>query len=332
VGAPVSNLRPELDTDVIVVGAPIRSDTWQALAGLANWINGHGHMVVPWCYPGHTITSGSVDTFRFYVKPSARCLQRVWLVLCRSASSAGTAEIVAPTGGTRTVYAATTVRDRVVPLVFYETVTSSTTSGEINVDIKATGANLTVDAIACYAQSRAELHLDTTDYGVAIESCRARQPVIDLPNQSLPGVCDAYDALDARRSSLLQWSVPEAAAPFTASTSYQAVFESAPMVVAPVIDSTAASCSYSVRAYVKATGGSIFVQATTTAGSVNNSTSGTSFAWLSVGTITVASEDLTDDDGLPTGGWDTCTIEIKCGTGTKAEIAGVSVLRETLPL
>jgi hypothetical protein len=87
-----------------------------------------------------------------------------------------------------------------------------------------------------------------------------------------------------------------------------------------------------VRAYVKATGGSIFVQATSAAGAISASTSSTSFTWLSVGTLTVASESLSDADGIPGGGLDTCKIEIKCGTGTKAEIAGVSVLRETLPL
>jgi hypothetical protein len=331
-GAPVTNLRPDLDTSVIVSGAPIRSDTWQALGSLANWIDGHGTMCVPWCYPGHTITSGATDVFRFYIKPKAQTRQRIWVVLCRAASSAGSLEIAAPTGATRTAAPLATTRDRVTPIVFRETVTTSTTANEINLDIKAIGANVTVDAIACYEQSRAELGLNTTDDGIAIESCRARQPIIDAANRSLAGVLDAYDALDARRSSLLQWAVPSGAAPFTTSGTYQAVFEDAPMVVAPVIDSTLASCTYNVRCYLKATGGSIFAQATTTAGSVSASTSSTSFIWLFVGAITTASEDLTDDDGLPSGGWDTCKIEIKCGTGTKAEIAGVSVLRETLPL
>lgn len=331
-GAVVSNLRPELDTSVILSGVPIRSDTWQTLGGLANWISGHGQMIVPWCFPGHTVTSGSTDTFRFYVKPKAQALQRVWLLNLRGATSASRASVVAPSGGTLVDRAIATSRDRSVPIAFTQLVTSSTASGEITIDVRATGGDVVVDSLACYEQTRAELHLDTTDNGVALATIRARQPIIDLANRSLAGICDAYDALDARRSSLLQWSVPSADAAFTASGAYQAVFEGAPMVVGPIIDSTSTTVGYSVWAYVRATGGSIFVQATSTAGSVNNNTASTTFVWLSVGTLSVAVEQLSDADGLPAVGWDTCTIEIKCGTGTKAEIAGVSVLRETLPL
>jgi len=65
VAANVPHLRPvpEIDT-AIRAGEPVRGDTWMGLGGLANWMNGHGSMIVPWHFSGHTISNGATDTYR----------------------------------------------------------------------------------------------------------------------------------------------------------------------------------------------------------------------------------------------------------------------------
>jgi len=148
---------------------------------------------------------------------------------------------------------------------------------------------------------------------------------------SHPGVCDAYDNLDARRTSLLQWSVPTGDSAHTTSASYLALFETPLRVLAPIRNVSLSPMDYVAYAYIKATGGSVFAQATTAAGAVSNSTSSTSYTWLNVGTLSVACEDLSASDGVPAGSVDTIKIEVKVGTGTRVDIAGVSVIRETKP-
>jgi len=75
---------------------------------------------------------------------------RVWVVLARANSVGGQLEIAAPSGASRTTYRLSTVRDRVVPVVFRELVTTSTGTQEITLDLKASGTGtVTVDAVSC---------------------------------------------------------------------------------------------------------------------------------------------------------------------------------------
>lgn len=333
--APVGLLRPSFDIGAIKSGVPIRADTWAALGGLANWCHGLGSMIVPWYFVGITIASGATRTFRFNTQGKPVTVQRVWRVRVRKDKDGAGIDIAAPTGGTQTRFTPLGQTTNDYGDIFYLENLSAAPSGvqEISIDLEAVANDITIDAIACYEQARASINHTAQDDGVDITTLRPRQPILDRDYKSISGVCDLYDTLDARRTSLFQWAVPTQSAASTASTSAQNLFETpVPCIPARVV--AASNPTLAVYAYVKATGGQITVAATSTeaGGSITNSTSGSSFAWLSVGNLSVMQEGFNEPDGLPGGTWETVNVTFKCDTATLAEIAGVSVIRTSTPI
>ena len=69
----------------------------------------------------------------------------------------------------------------------------------LTLTIKAIGADVLVETIGCYEQTRSSLELDTTNRGVLQTTCGARQPILSKANKSVQGVVDLLKDADVRR-------------------------------------------------------------------------------------------------------------------------------------
>lgn len=330
----VPHMRPSLDADSILAGLPVDDADWQALAGLANFGNGHGGMLIPWCAVGYEVASGATQTFHFYVAPKARAVERVWRVNLRASTAGTTAQVTCGGAPTVTVTPPLARDRRGGSFVFSEPLSAKTaTAADATLTIKASGGSVIVESVAMYEQTRATLALDTTDYGVDLTTINARQPIADFPNRSLAGVIDAYDNLDARRAGLFHWTTPVAVPVTFTSGSYVALFDLAPCVLLPVPGAGSTTSTVTCAAYAKVNAGTGQVRFTATGagGNVVLSITSTSFAWVT-GSLAIDCEDLNVADGRRSSRWEALTIEGNDNTATTLSIAAISVVRTTAPV
>jgi len=333
-GAAVPALRPNFDTGGILSGDPVSAADWGAMAGLANFCNGHGGMLIPWCAIGRTVASAATETFHFYVAPKNRAVQRIWCVNMRG-SAAGTSAQVTPGGGSAsTVFLGTVRSTRAAAFFFSEPLSAKTnTAADTSISIKAISGNVVVESIAMYEQTRLNLAQDTTDYGVDLASVRMRQPIADYANKSVAGVIDAYKNLDARRAGLFHWSTPDAQAVQFTGGSYQTLFPLSPPALAAIstTGSTTGTITVAARAKVDAGTGQVRFTAAGAGGNVVLSITSTSFAWVS-NTLSIDCENLSVSDGRRSSRWEGLTIEGNDNTATTLSVSAISVYRATAPL
>lgn len=331
--ARVPALRPEPLESYVRVGEPVTSFTWQALGSLANYLRGTGSELVPAYCPAYTISSGSTAVFNFRVKPRGAAIQRVWCVSMRGANGLAYAEIKAPasTGTLLTVYPAPTI-DGNSPAIYVENLAAkSSTEAAITLEIKANTANITVDSIACYEQTRPILTLDSTDYGCDLETLRPRDPIYYRANRSWRGVADGLAQCDPRRVGLFQWAVPEAGAYTRTTASYLDIFTHAVPILTRKLGTSATTGSVKWAAYAKVAGGAGGqVRVTTTQSAVSDSVTvaGTSYAWTTARSITIHCDDMDSADGRQTAAtpvWDRINFALQ-GDGVNAlSVAALSV-------
>lgn len=311
--AVVPHFRPTL-ADVIRSGVPVAGDTWQTLASLANWCMGHGGMLIPWTGIEY-IVDDDQETFSFYVAPKAQAVERVWCMV-----ATGFAEI---TFGSATAVSLASPGTPSLLVVREALASKSSTAGGVTVTVDSESAHTRVHAIACYEQTRAVLDQDTTDYGVDITTCAARQPIADFANESLAGVCDAYKNLDCRRAGYFSWSCGEGEPIMITAGSFTELFPLWPQIAAPVYSQDDLTLTLTVAAYAKVNAGTGQVRFTADTGDdVTLSITSTSYAWVT-GTLTVAVEGQ-DPDSFPE---DSVLIEGNNNTATTLSIAAISIVR-----
>jgi hypothetical protein len=315
-------LRPEPSATQIVVGAPVTGNTWQALAGLGNWLRGKGAMLVPWCTPFTTITAAANETFRFRVKTRSSAIQRVWVLYARTVSSVSTLTIKAPgASGTALTSSVSEIEDYRSPIVYVENLSSqAATEQQIDINIAAAGADVLVEAISCYEQDRPILQSDSTDYGVDLFTCASGQPIYDAANVSVGGAYDALTNSDARRVGIFHWTQGDSTAAATASGTPASLLTLSIPVLVRKLGRSDVTGSVKWAAYAKVTAGTgtITLTHTNDTGTFTDSASvtGTSYAWTSARTVSSFDcDDLATGDGLP-GGWDTVNFEISASGGT----------------
>lgn len=327
----VPHLRPTLD-DVIRSGQPVSADTWATLAGLANWCNGHGGMLIPWAAIGYEITNGDTRVFRFYVAPKLPVVERVWCVNLRAGIIGATADVTCSSASTVTVPADNVRTDRSGPtVVVREPRTAKTgTVGEVSVSIKATGGAVIVESIGMYEQTRRSLTLDTNDYGVDLTTVRPRQPIADFPNRSAAAVADAYKNLDARRAGLFDWSTPTEDAIEITSGSFVDLFDLAPVVIPALVEPSDTVAVVNAAIYACAIGGDGELRVESSEGDDTVVVTGT-WAWYTF-TLDVSCEDLSTVDGRRGATWATVQARGRVTTATSIEIAAVSYYRATKPV
>lgn len=332
--ATVPHRRPSLDTGGILSGLPVSAFDWQALAGLANFANGHGAALIPWTFIGYQVAKGTSATFHFYVAPKARAVERVWCVNLRCDIPGATAVV---TAGSASVTAAplSTRTGRTASLVIREPLASKTAlPGDAALMVVADpDSDVVVESVAMYEQTRSVLDLDSTDYGVDLGTVAVRQPIAAFANASLAGVADAVKNLDARRAGLFHWSAPDADPLTFTSGSYAPMFDLDPLILGAVnaVGSTTADVTVAAYAKVNSGTGQVRFTSASTSDATTLSITGTSFGWVT-GTLSVDAEDLTAADGRRASGWDSVKIECNDNTAATLSVAAVSIVRTTAPV
>lgn len=329
----VSQLRPE-PADSIRVSSPVSGGLeWSAYAQLANWINGRGAMIVPWANCNSTVASGS-ESYRFYVGPCSRAVERVWVLNLRANTATGVTCTVRIDGdsSTDTIFAPTNNIDRRVLCVVRQPLTAKTsTAADATVTVTTSGGTTIVDSIACYEQARATLDATTDDYSVDVVSCNSRRPIAAFDYQSVSGVADAYKNLDARRPGYFYWSTNETGAnAITAGVgSPTDLLESSVPMAGAIATLGATTTTVTVAALAKVGAsetGSIRFQSTEAADSVTLSITSTAYAWVT-GELDIATEDLTQPDGRRNTAFEAVSIDAWVSASGQLDVWALSILR-----
>lgn len=336
----VPHARPDLEDD-IRSGVPVSRYEWATLAGLANWNMGHGSMLVPWTFIGHTVTSGGSDTFNFRIAPKAPCVQRVYRVRLRGAAAGASATVTCGTASASStgVIPTSYIGGRDSFLFVEDLSVKTSTEANLAVTVAASGANVIVDALCVYEQTRSVLDADTDDYGVDLTTVRPRQPILISSYESIHGVVQSYQSLDARRSCLWQWSAdPGPNGRITpGSTSYTDLFPLDIPIQGPLVTTGDTTVGLKVAAYARVdTGtGNVRFQTTQASGSVALDITNTgTFGWTVSAdeALTTSCEDLTAADGLQSSTFEELDVDAKDPSGGTLDIAGLAVLRVTTPI
>src|SRR5687768_2423911 len=126
--AAVPHLRPEITSEGIKAGLPVSADEqWAHLAGLANYCNGHGGMLIPWTAINREQTAAGAHVYNFYVGPKARAVERIWNINLRSTGGA-TAAVTCGGASAVTVYPVDNVTGRTTSHRFRESLAAKTST------------------------------------------------------------------------------------------------------------------------------------------------------------------------------------------------------------
>lgn len=335
--AAVPHRRPEIG-DVVRVSVPVSGFDWATAAALANFCNGHGGQLVPFCAIGHTISASGSGTYPFYIAPKKRAVGRVWAIHMRGSTVDTTADVTINGSSAGTVAVPTTRGEPTAPFLFYENLSAKTnTAGGVNVVIDANTGDVTVAGIECYEQTRGELDANTDDYGIDITTLRPRVPIADVNYQSVAGALDAYKNLDCRRAGFFHLSTDTSVAPtITNGTAPGDALTQLPVTVTGTLDDYGATTSsVTVAVYAQVDSGAGIVRAVSTEGgaTLNLSVTGTSFAWVT-GSLTVGAEDVSTTDGLRSAwtDWEDVTLTAYVTTATQIDVAAIAIVRTTTPI
>lgn len=334
----VPHLRPTMDATDITIGAPVSAETWATLAGLANWCNGHGGMLIPWAAVGASVASGDTRTFPFRVIPKRRAVERIWAVNLRrgdltNAPATATLALSSPSVS-RVVSVDWLISGLRQPVILRHQLTSKASAVETaSIAVTAADGPIRVESIAMWEQTRATLALDTTDYGVDLVTTRVRQPIADLPNRSLPGVCDVaqyYDgiqstgSLDARRPGYFHATTGYPASGTSGTISVTSTTPVDILSVDPLCLAPVSAESIAVIVFAQVNVGSGWITGTGIGDPIE--ITDTSWAWTGT-TVQLSTEDLGVVDGRPSSSWGGTDILAHVDSGTTMNIATVSIIQ-----
>lgn len=341
---------PVIDLGEIVTGASTRGRTWIGAADCANYLRGHGRQLIPAMSPLSVVTSGSTFTYRFRAYTSAASRARVWVVMMASSNAStasGYVRVRAPASSGTSQYVSVGSAGTAQSSFFCEyvqLVSGADAEEELTIDLYVqSDDSIRILGISCTELPRSSLGLDATDYGTDINTCAAREPVIEEANN---GILGAYDVLSNRgsgsRGGMFYWANDTTAPAPVTSAAYAAIpglalaSAGVPVLGRRLSSPTATSSNIHWRVYAKtdvnATTGDVRV--TTSHGSdvISIGTgSHSAFAWYpatggSPNSFAVDCEDYASVAGLQTAGtpaFDTLAFNAK-STGTLS-IAAISV-------
>lgn len=335
----VPRVPPSLVATDVINGRTVRGPTWQAIAGMYNWLSGRGCVLVPSYCPGVDIAAGTTRTFRFNAYRRATGLSRVWFVTGTSIAGAGHSSIAAvtataPTGGafSSTNAFRLSTSGRYDALMVHEAVaTPGSTEGEISIDI-AVAASLQAFAlrgIACFEAPR--FLLASSESSADVESVRPGQPIAAITGSSVSFLQSVTTSL-AKRNGVYQWAVPEADARSSTSTSFANLFLLSPTAIARKLFTglTAGTLNWRVWARAVTQNGEVRVTTTRT-GNTNTITvtAGAGWGWWPAAgsnAFTIDCENLSAADGLQSATNDDLDIELRTAAGGGTlEVASVSI-------
>ena len=121
----------------IVIGAPVRAQTWRELGMLLHWLRGHGTQIIPAHAPQMVLVAGA-QTLHYRVKPQGLAIARVWVISLRQENVAPRAQctITLPGGSVLTVHPRNEFSESRGTLIF-ETVTKSSARADLTLTCNA---------------------------------------------------------------------------------------------------------------------------------------------------------------------------------------------------
>ena len=331
--------RPTISIADVVVGAPVRAQTWHDMAKLAHWVAARGQVVVPVHQCGVEFSAASV-TLRYKVPLSGRALGRVWVFDIRAAGAVGSVAAFTIQAGAETTtythYVESLGGEGIATAPFYvlegagsgTELTRSRATTEITVTITHVGGTLRIESVGCWELPRPALARDTTDLGTSLDSFFPRRPIFDASasptSEAVSGVTAlAYDITTAARLRRIGHIARYGNPLLITSTSWVSLTV-LPYRVVPRLDlPTDTTLPLTLDIYAKCSDGSTAgeYQIVNGAASVDGGTIAagtTTAAWIGDIELAFGCEDPTTADGLRSATYDTLDIQVKrtAGAGT----------------
>ena len=332
--------RPVAATTDLVIGRPVRAQSWHDFARLLHWVSGRGQCIVP-THRVAMIVDNTTETMRFYSPGSGRGMYRLWVFDLRSTTdgvqAVGTMSI---NGGSSfdwyTLYADGRTLAVLEPGGPF---TPSTAEAEHTVAITSStatgGVAVRIESVGCWELPRAALDRTAADCGVSLDSLFPRRPLFHdgdtPPEASVSAVIAGIHAITVgvplrRIGHVSRWGYQMEIASAGPVGLTVMPYRVVPRKVAP------ADTTKSMRARVygyEATSVGEFRVTTTSGGASAWTTLPTAAAWSSAIDFDVECESTTTADGTPAGGYDTVLLQVRTDGAATARVRGWSVYEVT---
>lgn len=333
----MTSVKPLLRTvpsdDGVRSSKPVSAATWQSVGAGLNWVNASGRQLIPMTHVGVSWSTGTKDLL-FQTQASPRHHDRAWVIIAQgsgvaesmSSGATPTLTVRSPaSNGTTSSYFLAPDRESVRPIVKRQSLTALPSGAEeLTLRLGVLNGSATVLSVGLFEIDRPVLAVASPDYGIQTPSIQARQPIRDVPGESLAGLVDAYVHADGRRVGHFSWSVPSGDAVAVSSTTATSLFEEPIPVVPRKIYHTDTAGQLKWAARVKVSSGTGEV----TVGGVTKQVTATSWAWVT-GTAAITAEDLSHTvAALPGGDFPSITPTLKKYTSGTISIMSLSVYEE----
>lgn len=319
------------------ISASVRGRTWRDLAHLHHWIRAHGQQLIP-AHAVRRVVQGDTGaaTVRYRMHPSGRAIARVWEIVLRSSADDGgpvadaasltQANVTFPNGDTvSTIAPAWLAAEWPRPLVYVEELAAK--SGALaelalGVTVADSSTHLVVESVACWELPRAVLTVgDATDLGIDVDSLRIGAPIFDDGAANARSVAAIASGLaDSECRRVLHAHAFDAVS--TTSGSLTDLYALPVPLVPRKIRRTDTTAPVWVAVYAYASDGTTEGEIVITAASGDSVTFAVTSdtpGWLettdAASQLIVACEDLSTDDGAPSGGIDTMTVQVRRTAG-----------------
>lgn len=314
-------------TSEIQVGASVRAPTWRSVAELAHWARGRGMALVPGTFCGRQISSGS-ETFHYYMRPSPFAIGRIWAIQAHGIAAPAEITVAIGSAGPFTYVLDSSTWLGSAPILIGEDLAAKVTAiTDTTVTITRVSGTVQIDTVCAFELPRFGLDLDSTEYGVSLESLFAQDVIYDAGNVSAHAIAELVDDLNPRRIYFQHygevWS--------TSSASYQPMFTlPLPVLGQKLTSATTETITWSAYARITAAGDGDVQIATNSGNTDSINITNTSLALVGTSTVSINAEDPTKEDGLPGGTRETVQINGRVNSGGgNIEIVGAYAWRDS---
>lgn len=312
-------------------GRPVRGGAaqWASYAAQANHLHGRGGVTIPWSCIDSDLSIGATQTYRFRVLPRYAATHRTWRFTLATSGAGGLVfgVFTDPSGGTASYsMSGTWVRtyDH-VETISSRTASESELAPTFSLDAASTKTARLL-AITCVEHPRADLAIDTNDYGTKVSTCQPGGEIADYAaGYSLGSVAVATKSAASlsQRNGLFALSRDTTNALNTTSAAYTRVLPlgADPVIIGRQLYRSATTRTVKVAAYAYGGDGSTTGNLRFTMGSGDSlvlAIASATPSWLT-GEVDIDSEDFsvgaTGNRQTP---GDKCVIEWQRTAGTKA--------------
>lgn len=266
------------------------------------------------------MTSAGTSTIRVYHPRGGVALARVWRIGTYS-TGADRCTVSINGGASVAVNGAPGIYGQ---QEIIETVTRASSATESTLAFTWVAGTVRITHISCIEMPRADLELNTTDYGVDVDSLAARDPIYQTDYESIYGLANTVKQLNTDRGSLFGQWFPT---PFLVNSAAETAVFMTGVPILPAKDKasdTTRSCLVQIYGLVSA--GSYTLKVVDRLGaSVTATLNSISLARTTI-TKSFLCENPSNNGGLPTGGIDTCQVTVTRLTGVgSVSISGVYI-------